>query len=171
MSEVLRVASQTFYSLVQPMVGFWKSVPTPTLWLKPSKCFRIMFQSEIYWCLKIKLLYCLITKSMLFLYTDVKKFQIVEIVWLYRILIVPGICLNEPVLLIISWNGLDSFKIWSMGTMRAALCLNQVQSIIFLRKQCTVCQKSYFCSKTRNSWNAVKMVNFYFCIKIDYFSQ
>ena len=134
MSEVLRVASQTFYSLVQPMVGFWRSVPTPTLWLKPSKCFRIMFQSEIYWCLKIKLLYCLITKSMLFLYTDVKKFQIVEIVWLYRILIVPGICLNEPVLLIISWNGLDSFKIWSTGTTRAALCLNQVQSIIFFKE-------------------------------------
>ena len=36
-------------------------------------------------------------------------------------------------------------------------------------KNHTVCQRSIFCPKTTNSWKAWKMVNFYFCVKIDYF--
>ena len=33
----------------------------------------------------------------------------------------------------------------------------------------TVCQRSIFCPKTTNSWKAWKLVNFDFCVKIDFF--
>ena len=33
----------------------------------------------------------------------------------------------------------------------------------------TVCQRSIFCPKITNSWTAWKMVNSYFCVKIDFF--